>query len=137
MLELKNVSFSVGSADDELEIIDNISLTFDDGKFVVITGPNGGGKSTLAKLIMGIEQPTAGQIIYNGTDITHKSITERAKLGIGYAFQQPPRFKGLTVRRLLSLAHGSELNISTARLTRRSRAVKSSVLKLPRSWREM
>ena len=109
MLELKNVSFSVGSADDELEIIDNISLTFDDGKFVVITGPNGGGKSTLAKLIMGIEQPTAGQIIYNGTDITHMSITERAKLGIGYAFQQPPRFKGLTVRRLLSLAHGSEL----------------------------
>lgn len=109
MLELKNVSFSVGSADGELEIIDNISLTFDDGKFVVITGPNGGGKSTLAKLIMGIEQPTAGQIIYNGTDITHMSITERAKLGIGYAFQQPPRFKGLTVRRLLSLAHGSEL----------------------------
>lgn len=109
MLELKNVSFSVGSADDELEIIDDISLTFDDGKFVVITGPNGGGKSTLAKLIMGIEQPTAGQIIYNGTDITHMSITERAKLGIGYAFQQPPRFKGLTVRRLLSLAHGSEL----------------------------
>ena len=87
MLELKNVSFSVGSADDELEIIDDISLTFDDGKFVVITGPNGGGKSTLAKLIMGIEQPTAGQIIYNGTDITHMSITERAKLGIGYAFQ--------------------------------------------------
>ena len=109
MLELKNVSFSVGSADDEFEIIDDISLTFDDGKFVVITGPNGGGKSTLAKLIMGIEQPTAGQIIYNGTDITHMSITERAKLGIGYAFQQPPRFKGLTVRRLLSLAHGSEL----------------------------
>lgn len=109
MLELKNVSFSVGSADDELEIIDDISITFDDGKFVVITGPNGGGKSTLAKLIMGIEQPTAGQIIYNGTDITHMSITERAKLGIGYAFQQPPRFKGLTVRRLLSLAHGSEL----------------------------
>lgn len=109
MLELKNVSFSVGSADDELEIIDDISLTFDDGKFVVITGPNGGGKSTLAKLIMGIEQPTAGQIIYNGTDITHMSITERAKLGIGYAFQQPPRFKGLTVRRLLSLAHGTEL----------------------------
>ena len=99
MLELKNVSFSVGSADDELEIIDDISIIFDDGKFVVITGPNGGGKSTLAKLIMGIEQPTAGQIIYNGTDITHMSITERAKLGIGYAFQQPPRFKGLKIGR--------------------------------------
>ena len=108
MLELKNVSFSVGSADDELEIIDDISITFDDGKFVVITGPNGGGKSTLAKLIMGIEQPTAGQIIYNGTDITHMSITERAKLSIGYAFQQPPRFKGITVRDLLTIASGND-----------------------------
>ena len=111
MLELKNISFSVGSADDELEIIDDISITFDDGKFVVITGPNGGGKSTLAKLIMGIEQPTAGQIIYNGTDITHMSITERAKLGIGYAFQQPPRFKGITVRNLLTIASG-DANLS-------------------------
>ena len=113
MLELKNVSFSVGSADDELEIIDDISITFDDGKFVVITGPNGGGKSTLAKLIMGIEQPTAGQIIYNGTDITHMSITERAKLGIGYAFQQPPRFKGMTVERFLNLAAGEKLSEDT------------------------
>ena len=109
MLELKNVSFSVGDGSENLEIIDNISLTIDDGQFVVITGPNGGGKSTLARLIMGIEQPTGGQIIFNGNDITHLSITERAKLGVGYAFQQPPRFKGLTVRRLLSLAHGSEL----------------------------
>ncbi len=109
MLELKNVSFTVDGDNGELEIIDNINLTVEDGKFVVITGPNGGGKSTLAKLIMGIEQPTSGQIIYNGIDITHMSITERAKVGIGYAFQQPPRFKGLTVRRLLSLAHGSEL----------------------------
>ena len=109
MLELKNVSFSVGDGSENLEIIDNISLTIDDGQFVVITGPNGGGKSTLARLIMGIEQPTGGQIIFNGNDITHMSITERAKLGVGYAFQQPPRFKGLTVRRLLSLAHGSEL----------------------------
>ncbi len=109
MLELKNVSFSVESGDGKLEIIDDISLTIDDGQFVVITGPNGGGKSTLARLIMGIEQPTKGQIIFNGTDITHMSITERAKLGVGYAFQQPPRFKGLTVRRLLSIAHGSEL----------------------------
>lgn len=109
MLELKNVSFSVGDGSENLEIIDDISLTIDDGQFVVITGPNGGGKSTLARLIMGIEQPTGGQIIFNGNDITHMSITERAKLGVGYAFQQPPRFKGLTVRRLLSLAHGSEL----------------------------
>ncbi|MEG1615146.1 MAG: ATP-binding cassette domain-containing protein, partial [Oscillospiraceae bacterium] len=76
-----------------------------------ITGPNGGGKSTLAKLIMGIEKPTSGQIIFNGKDITNLGITERAKLGIGYAFQHPPRFKGLTVRSLLSLAHGSELPV--------------------------
>ena len=111
MLELKNIGFDVKSETDgeKLEIIEDISLTLEDGKFLVITGPNGGGKSTLARLIMGIEKPTKGQILYNGTDITDLSITERAKLGIGYAFQQPPRFKGLTVRRLLSLAHGSEL----------------------------
>ena len=109
MLELKNVSFRVEGKDGLLEIIDNVSLTINDGEFVVITGPNGGGKSTLAKLIMGIEKPTSGQILFNGTDITEMSITERAKLGVGYAFQQPPRFKGITVRRLLSLAHGSEL----------------------------
>lgn len=109
MLELKNVSFTVEGQKEKLEIIDNVSLKIDDGEFVVITGPNGGGKSTLAKLIMGIEKPTSGQILFNGTDITEMSITERAKLGVGYAFQQPPRFKGITVRRLLSLAHGSEL----------------------------
>lgn len=111
MLELKNVGFRVADASDgsNLEIIDNVSFTLDDGKFLVITGPNGGGKSTLARLIMGLEKPTSGQILFNGTDITGLDITERAKLGIGYAFQQPPRFKGLTVRRLLSLAHGSEL----------------------------
>ena len=109
MLELKNVSFKVEGEKDTLEIIDNINLTINDDEFVVITGPNGGGKSTLAKLVMGIEKPTGGKILFNGIDITDMSITERAKLGIGYAFQQPPRFKGITVRRLLSLAHGSEL----------------------------
>jgi len=111
MLELKNVGFTVKNEADgkNLEIIEDVSFTLEDGKFLVITGPNGGGKSTLARLIMGIEKPTKGQILYNGTDITNMSIDERAKLGIGYAFQQPPRFKGLTVRRLLSLAHGSEL----------------------------
>ena len=111
MLELKHVGFQVQNETDgeNLEIIEDISFTLDNGKFLVITGPNGGGKSTLARLIMGIEKPTKGQILYNGTDITNLSITERAKLGIGYAFQQPPRFKGLTVRRLLSLAHGTEL----------------------------
>jgi Fe-S cluster assembly ATP-binding protein len=109
MLELQNISFGVDTDAGKLEIIDDVSLTVADGSFTVITGPNGGGKSTLAKLIMGIEKPTSGKIIYNGEDITPLSVTERAKKGIGYAFQQPPRFKGLTVRRLLSLAAGATL----------------------------
>lgn len=109
MLELRNISFRVGENDSQTEIIDDISLKLEDKKTLVITGPNGGGKSTLARLIMGIEKPTSGQILLDGEDITNLSVTERAKRGIGYAFQQPPRFKGLTVRRLLSLAHGSEL----------------------------
>ncbi len=109
MLELKNVSWGVSEDGHEKEILKDVSLTAEDGKFLVITGPNGGGKSTLAKLIMGIEKPSGGKILWNGEDITELSITERAKLGIGYAFQQPPRFKGLTVRDLLSLAHGSTL----------------------------
>ena len=109
MLKLENVSFKVHAEGGILEIIDNINLEIPDGRFTVITGPNGGGKSTLARLIMGIEKPTSGKIYYNDIDITDMSVTERAKLGIGYAFQQPPRFKGLTVRRLLSLAAGSEL----------------------------
>ena len=109
MLELKNISFNVADEKGEKDIITDVSLTLEDGKFLVITGPNGGGKSTLAKLIMGIEKPTGGKILWNGTDITDMSITDRAKLSIGYAFQQPPRFKGLSVRDLLSLAHGSDL----------------------------
>lgn len=109
MLELKNISFNVADEKGEKDIINDVSLTVDDGKFLVITGPNGGGKSTLAKLIMGIEKPTGGKIFWNDTDITDMSITDRAKLGIGYAFQQPPRFKGLSVRDLLGLAHGSDL----------------------------
>ena len=105
MLELKNISFSVEDETNkkQKEILNNISLTVDEDSFVVITGPNGGGKSTLAKIIMGIEKPTSGQIIYKGQDITNFDINERAKLGIGFAFQQPVRFKGLTVRDLLSL----------------------------------
>lgn len=109
MLELKNISFGVDGEDGALGIIEDLSLELPDNSFTVITGPNGGGKSTLAKLIMGIIKPSRGRIILDGTDITELSITERAKLGIGYAFQQPPRFKGLTVRKLLSLAHGSDL----------------------------
>lgn len=109
MLELKHISFNVSDDKGEKDILKDISLTVEDGKFLVITGPNGGGKSTLAKVIMGIEKPTGGQILWNGQDITNMSITDRAKMGIGYAFQHPPRFKGLSVRDLLSLAHGSDL----------------------------
>lgn len=108
MLELKNVSFTVGG-ENGLGIINDVSLTVNDGEFLVVTGPNGGGKSTLARLIMGIEKPTSGQILLNGEDISGLSVTERAKIGVGYAFQQPPRFKGLTVRRLLELAAGKKL----------------------------
>lgn len=112
MLELKNVVFEVPVSEGSKEtkrIIDDLSLRIDDDKFVVITGPNGGGKSTLAKLIMGIEQPTSGQILFNGEDITHASISDRAKLGIGYGFQQPPRFKGMKVKKLLEIAAGERL----------------------------
>lgn len=109
MLELKHISFNVNDDKGEKDILKDVSLTLEDGKFLVVTGPNGGGKSTLAKIIMGIEKPTSGQILWNGQDITNASITERAKMGIGYAFQHPPRFKGLSVRDLLSLAHGSDL----------------------------
>lgn len=109
MLELKHISFNVNDDKGEKDILKDVSLTLEDGKFLVVTGPNGGGKSTLAKIIMGIEKPTSGQILWNGQDITNTSITERAKMGIGYAFQHPPRFKGLSVRDLLSLAHGSDL----------------------------
>ncbi|MBQ2557539.1 MAG: ATP-binding cassette domain-containing protein, partial [Lachnospiraceae bacterium] len=91
MLELRNVGFEVKdeSSEQTKEIIKNVSLTIGENEFVAITGPNGGGKSTLARLIMGIEKPTSGQILYKGQDITDLSITERAKLGIGFAFQQP------------------------------------------------
>ncbi len=109
MLELKNITFEVEENGNRSKIIDDLSFQVEAGKFVVITGPNGGGKSTTARLIMGIEQPTSGQILFDGEDITHQTVTEHAKLGIGYAFQQPPRFKGLTVRKLLELAHGEPL----------------------------
>ena len=111
MLELKNLVFEVSDEKGKtVRILDDVSLTVPDGKFYVITGPNGGGKSTLARVIMGLEKPTSGKIIYNGTDITDLDVTEKAKLGIGYAFQQPPRFKGLTVSKMLSLAAGKTLN---------------------------
>ena len=108
MLELKHISYSVREADETLGILKDISLTVDDHKLVVFTGPNGGGKTTLAKIIMGLVTPTEGQILWNGQDVTHMTITERAKLGISYGFQQPPRFKGITVHDLLLLAAGQE-----------------------------
>ena len=115
MLELQHVSFEVPSeTDEQLEIIRDLSLTVGDGKFVVITGPNGGGKSTLARLIAGVEQPTEGRILFDGTDITAASVTERAKKGISFAFQQPVRFKGLTVLDLIRIAAGKELTIAEA-----------------------
>ena len=111
MLELKNVSFRAGDEPDAKEIIHQVSLQIDE-RFVALTGPNGGGKSTLAKLIAGIYVPTEGQILLDGVDITNASITERARLGISFAFQQPVRFKGLTVSDLITLASGRKLSVA-------------------------
>ena len=113
MLELKNISFTAENEDGSKDIIKNLNLKIDDG-FVVITGPNGGGKSTLAKLIAGIIKPTSGQILFDGEDITELSITDRAKKGISFAFQQPVRFKGITVHDLISLASGRDVSIAEA-----------------------
>ena len=110
MLELKNICFER----DNKKILDNINLTIDTDKFVVITGPNGSGKSTLAKIIMGIEKPDSGKILLEGKDITELSIDERAKLGIAFAFQQPIRFKGITVFDLLKLSSEREINKAEA-----------------------
>ena len=112
MLELQNISYNVDDEGKDKGILKNVSLKLDDDKFYVITGPNGGGKSSLAKIIAGIYKPSSGKIIYDGTDITDMSITDRAKLGIGFAFQQPVRFKGLTVKDLLELAAGKEMKAS-------------------------
>lgn len=113
MLELKNINYIVEDKGKEIEILKDINLKIGDG-FVAITGPNGGGKSTLAKIIAGIITPSSGQIIYDGEDITGLSITERAKKGISFAFQQPVKFKGLTVKDLLTLAAGKDTSINDA-----------------------
>ena len=108
MLELKNLHFTVSDENGEKHILNGVDLAIEDKRFVVITGPNGGGKTTLARTIMGINQATSGQILWNGEDITSLSVSERAKKGISYGFQQPPRFKGLTVKDLLTLASGDQ-----------------------------
>ena len=114
MLELRNVSFLVDSEGKDKEIIRDVSLTIPERKLVAVTGPNGGGKSTLAKLIAGIEKPTAGRIFFCGQDITGLSITERAQMGIAYALQQPVRFKGIRVLDLIRIAAGKTLSVSDA-----------------------
>ena len=114
MLELKDICFSVKEKGKVKELLKDINLKIDDDKFFVITGPNGSGKSTLAKLIMGINIPTSGRIFYNGEDITDLSITERSKKGISFAFQQPVRFKGITVKRMIELATGEEIDVGEA-----------------------
>ena len=112
MLELQNISFQVPeTSGEQKEIIRDLSLTFEDHTFIAITGPNGGGKSTLAKLIMGIEKPTSGKILFNGVDITDMSISDRAKQGISFAFQQPVRFKGIKVKDLITLAAGNNVKL--------------------------
>ena len=148
MLELKDISYTLP---DGKEILKHIDLTVKDNEFMVITGPNGGGKSTLAKVVMGILTPTSGRIYLDGRDITDLDITNRANIGISFAFQQPVRFKGITVRDLLSLASNRDLstreacelltevglrepNMSSGRWMPPSPAESSSVLKSPSPW---
>ena len=113
MLQVEHLSYDVLEEGKQSEILSDVSFTVNNGEMLVITGPNGGGKSTLTKLLMGINRPTGGKIYLDGQDITDFTIDERAKAGIGFAFQQPPRFKGMTVRRLLSLAAGKTLDEKT------------------------
>lgn len=114
MLTLENISFGVKDEKGEKEIIKNLNLSIGENKFVVITGPNGGGKSTLAKLIAGIEKPVSGRILFENEDITEKSITDRANMGISYAFQQPVRFKGIQVLDLIRLAAKRKMSAADA-----------------------
>ena len=115
MPELKNVSFEVTDEKDKQKgILDDVNLVVNDGEFLAITGPNGGGKSTLAKIIAGIEKPTSGKIYFDGKDITEASITERAKMGVSFAFQQPVRFKGIQVKDLIQLASGNNISVANA-----------------------
>ncbi len=110
MLEMKNLSYRVEGENGPIDILKGIDLKIEDKKFIVITGPNGGGKTSLARAIMGIYQPTGGEILYRGENITGLSVSERAKKGISYGFQQPPRFKGMKVRDLLTIAAGEKIS---------------------------
>ena len=114
MLELKNLHFTVSDENGEKHILNGVDLAIEDKRFVVITGPNGGGKTTLARTIMGINEASSGQIIWNGEDITSLSVSERARKGISYGFQQPPRFKGMRVKDLLEIAAGEALSHAEA-----------------------
>ena len=114
MLELKNLHFTVSDENGEKHILNGVNLAIEDKRFVVITGPNGGGKTTLARTIMGINEASSGQIFWNGEDITSLSVSERAKKGISYGFQQPPRFKGMRVKDLLEIAAGETLSHAEA-----------------------
>ena len=114
MLELKHLTLTVPSESGPMDILKDVSLTVEDKKFIVVTGPNGGGKTTLAKTIMGLATPTSGQIFWNGEDVTELSIADRAKKGISYGFQQPPRFKGMKVSDLLQIAAGKKLSHAEA-----------------------
>lgn len=114
MLEIKNLSYRVNGEDGPVDILRDVSLTIEDKKFIVVTGPNGGGKTSLARAVMGINPATSGHIFWNGEDITNLSVTERARRGISYGFQQPPRFKGMKVRDLLNIAAGKPMNHDTA-----------------------
>lgn len=114
MLELKNISFDVNSEGQDKEILKNVNLVIPDNKMIVVTGPNGGGKSTIARVIAGIEKPTEGKIFLNGEDITDLDITQRAQKGIGYAFQQPVKFKGIKVMDLIRIATGKKISVSEA-----------------------
>jgi Fe-S cluster assembly ATP-binding protein len=114
MIELKELYFEVKNGKSNKEIIRNINLNIEEKKFIVVTGPNGGGKSTIAKLIAGIERPTGGKILFNGEDITNLSISDRANLGISFAFQQPVRFKGVNVKDLITLASHDNITVEKA-----------------------
>ena len=114
MIELRNINYFVKNSAGEKQILNNVSLSFATGKTTVITGANGSGKSTLAKLIMGLNKPTSGSIFFNGNNITTNNVTERANMGITLAFQQPIKFKGITVKDLLEIAMGEKANLSKA-----------------------